>query len=113
MFVQDEFYALFSMALAIINSVTGEQFIVIFDEWDYPIRERTENSRERMDYIEFLRGLFKGGEARDYIRLAYLTGILPMVRAKGQSAVNMEKGLRILYISRLQNIRIGQSWLWN
>lgn len=77
-----------SNALAIINSVTGEQFIVIFDEWDYPIRERTENSRERMDYIEFLRGLFKGGEAMAYIRLAYLTGILPMVRAKGQSAVN-------------------------
>ena len=43
---------------------------------------------ERADYIEFLRGLFKNSDARDYIRLAYLTGILPMIRAKGQSAVN-------------------------
>ena len=43
---------------------------------------------ERQDYIEFLRMMFKNAEAQDYVRLAYLTGILPMVRAKGQSAVN-------------------------
>ena len=32
--------------------------------------------------------MFKNAEAQDYVRLAYLTGILPMVRSKGQSAVN-------------------------
>lgn len=77
-----------STALAIINAETGNEFVIIFDEWDYPIRELAEDSRERLDYIEFLRMMFKNAEAQDYIRLAYLTGILPMVRAKGQSAVN-------------------------
>lgn len=75
-------------ALAVIHAETGSEFVIIFDEWDYPIRELAENSRERLDYIEFLRMMFKNAEAQDYVRLAYLTGILPMVRAKGQSAVN-------------------------
>lgn len=75
-------------ALAKIYYATGSQFVVIFDEWDYPIRESEKDSPERGAYIEFLRGLFKNSDARDYIRLAYLTGILPMIRAKGQSAVN-------------------------
>lgn len=75
-------------ALAAINAETGNEFVIIFDEWDYPIRELAADSRERLDYIEFLRMMFKNAEAQDYVRLAYLTGILPMVRAKGQSAVN-------------------------
>ena len=35
-----------------------------------------------------LRGLFKNNAAKSYVRLAYLTGIMPIVRIKGQSAVN-------------------------
>lgn len=75
-------------ALSAIYQATGSQFVIIFDEWDYPVRERTMNSKERLDYIEFLRVLFKNSDAKKYTRLAYLTGILPMVREKGQSAVN-------------------------
>jgi hypothetical protein len=75
-------------ALSIVHAATGSEFVIIFDEWDYPIRELAGNSRERLDYIEFLRMMFKNAEAQDYVRLAYLTGILPMVRSKGQSAVN-------------------------
>ena len=75
-------------ALAKIYYETGSQFVIIFDEWDYPIRELGMDMPERADYIEFLRGLLKNSDARDNIRMAYLTGILPMIRAKGQSAVN-------------------------
>lgn len=75
-------------ALSAIYQATGSQFVIIFDEWDYPVRERARDSKERLDYIEFLRVLFKNSDAKKYIRLAYLTGILPMVREKGQSAVN-------------------------
>jgi len=75
-------------AVSRIYHETGSQFVMIFDEWDYPIRELAEGSRERSDYIEFLRGLFKSSDAKEYIRLAYLTGIMPIVRTKGQSAVN-------------------------
>ena len=30
------------------------------------------------DYINFLRGMFKGTEPTKYIQLAFLTGILPI-----------------------------------
>ena len=75
-------------ALANIYNDTENQFVIIFDEWDYPIRELNEDCQERTDYIEFLRGLFKNSDAKEYVRLAYLTGIMPVVRTKGQSAVN-------------------------
>lgn len=75
-------------ALNNVYCATGRPFVIIFDEWDYPVRELDLDSKEREGYIEFLRGLFKNSDAKDYIRLAYLTGILPIVRIKGQSAVN-------------------------
>lgn len=75
-------------ALSIIYDRTGGQFVIIFDEWDYPIRELEEGNRDREGYVEALRSLFKNSDAKDYIRLAYLTGIMPIVRTKGQSAVN-------------------------
>lgn len=75
-------------AMINIYDATGGQFVVIFDEWDYPIRELDEECEERKNYIEFLRGLFKNSDAKEYIRLAYLTGIMPIVRTRGQSAVN-------------------------
>ena len=28
-----------------INAETGNEFVIIFDEWDYPIRELAEQSR--------------------------------------------------------------------
>ena len=32
-------------ALGIINHETGNQFVIIFDEWDYPIRELDKDSK--------------------------------------------------------------------
>lgn len=75
-------------AVSTVNVETGGQFVVIFDEWDYPIRELDADDPERKAYVEFLRGLFKSSAAKSYIRLAYLTGIMPVVRTRGQSAVN-------------------------
>lgn len=75
-------------ALSTIYDRTGSRFVIIFDEWDYPVRELDENNPDRRAYIEMLRGLFKNNAAKSYVRLAYLTGIMPIVRTKGQSAVN-------------------------
>ncbi|MDE7416295.1 MAG: ATP-binding protein [Lachnospiraceae bacterium] len=75
-------------ALSTIYNKWGSRFVIIFDEWDYPIRELGEDNQDRLSYIELLRGLFKNNAAKSYIRLAYLTGIMPVVRTKGQSAVN-------------------------
>lgn len=75
-------------ALFKIYDQTGSQFVIIFDEWDYPVREFPSHSAQLKKYIDFLRSLFKNSDAKEYIRLAYLTGIMPIIRTKGQSAIN-------------------------
>ena len=75
-------------ALSRINTATGKKFIVIIDEWDVLIRDEAANKKVQEEYINFLRGLFKGTEPTKYIQLAYLTGILPIKKVKTQSALN-------------------------
>lgn len=75
-------------ALAEINSKTGEQFIVIIDEWDCVFREDKENEAIQTEYVNFLCGMFKGGSADAFIKLAYITGILPIKKYGTQSALN-------------------------
>ena len=75
-------------ALSRIKEATGQKFIVIIDEWDVLIRDEAANQKVKDEYINFLRGMFKGTEPTKYIQLAYLTGILPIKREKTQSALN-------------------------
>ena len=75
-------------ALSNINYKTGRKFIVIIDEWDVLIRDAATDMKIQEDYINFLRGMFKGTEPTKYIQLAYLTGILPIKKLKTQSALN-------------------------
>ena len=75
-------------ALSRINAATGKKFIIIIDEWDVLIRDKSANTKAQEDYINFLRGMFKGTEPTKYVQLAYLTGILPMIKEKTQSALN-------------------------
>jgi hypothetical protein len=75
-------------ALSRINTATGKKFIIIIDEWDVLIRDEADNQAVQDEYINFLRGLFKGTEPTKYIHLAYLTGILPIKKIKTQSALN-------------------------
>lgn len=75
-------------AMSEIYTVTGNKFIVIIDEWDILIRDEANNRDEQDNYINFLRGMFKGTEPTRFISLAYLTGILPIKKMKTQSALN-------------------------
>ena len=75
-------------ALAVINTATKRRFVIIIDEWDVLIRDEANNRAVQEEYINFLRGLFKGTEPMKYIALAYLTGILPIKKLKTQSALN-------------------------
>jgi hypothetical protein len=75
-------------ALFSIYSATDEQFIVIIDEWDCLFREAKDNQSLQDDYVNFLRGMFKGGAADAFIKLAYITGILPIKKYGTQSALN-------------------------
>lgn len=75
-------------AMSYIKAATGNKFVVIIDEWDVLIRDEAANEAVLQDYINFLRGMFKGSEPTKFIALAYLTGILPIKKLKTQSALN-------------------------
>ena len=66
---------------------TKTQFIIIIDEYDVLVRERIPEDIFK-GYLELLNSLFKNNELSPAIALAYLTGILPVVRDKVQSKLN-------------------------
>ena len=74
--------------LANINAMTKEQFIIIIDEWDCLFREDKNNEKLQKEYINLLRGLFKGTPSGAFLKLAYITGILPIKKYGTQSALN-------------------------
>ena len=77
-----------SDALSRVKERTGQKFVIIIDEWDAIIRDGAIIENVQDEYLNFLRGMFKGVEPTKYIQLAYLTGILPIKKEKTQSAVN-------------------------
>lgn len=77
-----------SDALSRVKERTGQKFVIIIDEWDAIIRDGAITENVQDEYLNFLRGMFKGVEPTKYIQLAYLTGILPIKKEKTQSAVN-------------------------
>lgn len=66
---------------------TKEQFIFLMDEYDVLVREQVSNSLFE-NYLDFLSSLFKNSTLKPAIALAYLTGILPIVRDRIQSKMN-------------------------
>ncbi len=69
-----------------IYAGTEQGFIFIIDEWDCVFRVAKERRDIQKEYLDFLRGLFKGA---DYVELAYMTGILPIKKYGEHSAVNI------------------------
>lgn len=61
-------------------------FIFIIDEWDCIFREKKEDEEIQKKYLDFICSLFKG---RPYVKLAYITGILPIKKYGTHSALNM------------------------
>ncbi|MCD8109491.1 MAG: ATP-binding protein [Clostridiales bacterium] len=75
-------------ALFSVSHVTGNQFIIIIDEWDALFREAKSDDLLQKEYVQLLRGLFKGGTATDEtIAAAYMTGILPIKKYGTESAL--------------------------
>lgn len=77
---------LFKMLSVIYKSKKSNGFIFIIDEWDCIFRKAKNNENAQKEYLEFLTGLFKG---RIYVKLAYMTGILPIKKYGTHSALNM------------------------
>ena len=66
------------IALNEIHSKTGEQFVLIIDEWDSLIRDVEKDVQE--EYLMLLRALFKANNSKDIFALVYMTGILPILK---------------------------------
>ena len=75
-----------AQAIRIVYEAKKEQFVIILDEYDVIIREK--NNEEIGPYLSLLNGLFKGASITSAIALAYITGILPIVRDVVQSKLN-------------------------
>lgn len=71
-----------------IHQKTGEQFVIIIDEWDSVFRHHTPDSVQRI-YVDFLRQIFKSGTTNKFCALAYVTGIFPIVKYNTESAMNL------------------------
>ena len=71
-----------------INKVYGVKFIIIIDEWDAIFRENKTDEVAQKEYITLLRGLFKDAPSRKFLKLGYLTGILPIKKYGTESALN-------------------------
>jgi hypothetical protein len=70
-----------------VHEQKNEKFIIIIDEYDVLIREQV--SEQELDlYRSFLISLFKNANIKTAIALAYLTGILPIMKDKIQSKLN-------------------------
>lgn len=70
------------------NVIQIDLAIIIIDEWDTIFREDKYNKKSQDEYIDLLRGLFKGEKSQRFMNLAYLTGILPIKRYNSESALN-------------------------
>lgn len=69
-----------------VYSEKGQQFVIVIDEWDAVFREFPMDKDGQKIYLEFLRDFLKD---KDYIALAYMTGILPIKKYGKHSALNM------------------------
>lgn len=64
----------------------ADSFVVIIDEWDCIFREKRDDKLAQKYYLDFLRNMLKD---KTYIKLAYMTGILPIKKYGSHSALNM------------------------
>ncbi len=83
-----------------VYAQTQETFIVLIDEYDVLVREQASGGLFDT-YLSFLSGLFKSNTLRPAISLAYVTGILPVVRDKVQSKLNNIEEYTILDAAEL------------
>ena len=69
-----------------VFSYTRCPFIILIDEWDCLFREYKQDKEAQKKYLDFLRAWLKD---KDYVAMAYMTGILPIKKYGSHSALNM------------------------
>ncbi|MCD7840177.1 MAG: ATP-binding protein [Erysipelotrichaceae bacterium] len=75
-----------SLLLNAIYGKNGEQFIFIIDEWDCVLRDAKSTKEDKDSFLVLMNELLK---EKEYVALAYMTGILPIKKYGDESAINM------------------------
>ena len=70
------------------------QFVIVIDEWDAVFREYPNDLDGQKLYLDFLRDWLKD---KEYVALAYMTGILPIKKYGKHSALNMFDEYSMIY----------------
>lgn len=65
---------------------TGSRFLFIMDEWDALFHMSFTTEEDKRSYLLFLKSLLKD---KVYVKLAYMTGILPIAKYSDGSELNM------------------------
>ena len=73
-------------AMQDVFAETKCQFVILIDEWDCLFREYKQDKEAQKKYLDFLRMWLKD---KEYVALAYMTGILPIKKYGSHSALNM------------------------
>ena len=73
-------------AMQDIYAETRRSFVILIDEWDCLFREYENEQSAQKKYLDFLRAWLKD---KEYVGLAYMTGILPIKKYGSHSALNM------------------------
>ena len=74
------------LVMETIYAQTQRPFVIVIDEWDCIFREYPHDTAAQRKYLDFLRDWLKD---KEYIGLAYMTGILPIKKYGTHSALNM------------------------
>lgn len=69
-----------------VYATNKRKYVIVIDEWDCIFREYPHDEKAQKLYLDFLRNLLKD---KEYIALAYMTGILPIKKYGTHSALNM------------------------
>lgn len=75
-----------SYSMDILFQEKNCRFVIVIDEWDAVFRTRKNDKQGQIEYLNFLRNWLKD---KDYVVLAYMTGILPIKKYGEHSALNM------------------------
>lgn len=70
-------------AMQDVFAETKCQFVILIDEWDCLFREYKQDKEVQKKYLDFLRMWLKN---KEYVALAYMTGILPIKKYGSHSA---------------------------
>ena len=81
-----------------VYAETGRPFVIVIDEWDAVFREYPNDQDGQKLYLDFLRDWLKD---KEYVALAYMTGILPIKKYGKHSALNMFDEYSMIYPMQL------------